>query len=182
MIEIKTSRLVVRNFRASDAADLFAYLKNPTASCFLSLRLNDLAHARAEAEKRSASDDYLAVCRTDTGQMIGDLFAIPEGDTFAVGWNFNPASGGNGYAGEAAHALFAFLFKSRNARRLYAYVEDDNVSSQRLCERLGMRQEGLFLEFVTFRNDIDGVPIYENTLQYAILRGEWETARGSQTE
>lgn len=37
-----------------------------------------------------------------------------------------------------------------------------------------MRQEGLFREYVTFENDEAGDPIYENTMQYAILRREWD--------
>ena len=37
-----------------------------------------------------------------------------------------------------------------------------------------MRQEGLFREFVSFVNDEEGKPIYENTLQYAILKKEWD--------
>ena len=36
-----------------------------------------------------------------------------------------------------------------------------------------MRAEGLFLEFISFRNDSQGQPVYENTMQYAILRKEW---------
>ena len=60
----------------------------------------------------------------------------------------------------------------KGIRRIYAYVEDYNLSSQRLCEKLGMRREGLFKEFVSFVNDEDGVPIYENTMQYAILKKE----------
>ncbi len=141
---IETPRLVLRNFSVGDAADLLAYLKEPAVSCFLSLQLDDLEQAEAEARKRQDSDEYIAVCLRDTGQLIGDLFAMREDDTFSVGWNFNPAFGGHGYASEAARALFAFLFTTANARRLYAYVEDDNVPSQRLCERLGMRRKGFF--------------------------------------
>ena len=36
-----------------------------------------------------------------------------------------------------------------------------------------MRAEGLFLEFISFKNDTQGMPIYENTMQFAILRKEW---------
>ena len=36
-----------------------------------------------------------------------------------------------------------------------------------------MRREGMFKEFITFINDEDGNPIYENTIQYAILKKEW---------
>ncbi|RIV82357.1 N-acetyltransferase [Aurantiacibacter xanthus] len=173
MDAIETERLVLRGFRKTDAADLFAYLKQPVASCFLSLKLDSLDAAEAEAEKRSQSGENIAVCLKDTGQMIGDLFAMDEGDTFGVGWNFNPDFGGQGYAFEAARALFDDLLTVRNVRRLYAYVEDHNAASRRLCERLGMREEGLFVEYVSFTSDANGDPIYENTMQYAILRKEW---------
>lgn len=170
---IETDRLVLRNFHRKDAADLFAYLREPKATCFLSLRLADMKEAEAEAAKRSVDDEHIAVCLKGPGDLIGDLFAVPENDTFAVGWNFNPAYGGQGYALEAAKALFDHLFEDRGARRLYAYVEDHNTSSRRLCEKLGMRKEGLFVEFVSFKKDDAGNPVYENTMQYAILRREW---------
>ena len=37
-----------------------------------------------------------------------------------------------------------------------------------------MRREGVFLEFITFENNPDGTPRYENTVQYAILKKEWD--------
>lgn len=42
-----------------------------------------------------------------------------------------------------------------------------------LCEKLGMRREGMFQDFVSFVNNPDGTPHYENTCQYAILKQEW---------
>lgn len=171
---IETERLILRRFRQGDAADLFAYLHEPRPSCFHALRLADLDAAEAEVEARRRGDDYVAVCLRGTGKVIGDLFCMHEPpDTFSVGWNFNAAHVGAGYATEAARALFGYLFTQRKARRLYAYVEEDNIPSQRLCERLGMRREGLVVEFVSFGTAADGSEIYENTLQYAILRKEW---------
>lgn len=70
--------------------------------------------------------------------------------------------------------LLTTCFRKRGARRLYVYTEDYNTSCQRLCEKLGMRQEGFFREFVTFVKEPDGSPKYENTLQYAILKKEWD--------
>lgn len=179
MESIETPRLTLRNFRAEDAEDLFAYLREPSVSCFLSMKLDDMDAAKAEAERRSQSDEYIAVCLSGTDKLIGDLFAVPEDDTVSVGWNFNPAFSGTGLASEAARALFQWLFSVKQARRLYAYVEDNNIPSQRLCERLGMRREGLFMEYVSFRNGDDDLPIYENTMQYAILRKEWDARIGS---
>lgn len=170
---IQTDRLVLRRFREQDAADLLDYLHAPVASCFLSLALKNLGAAEIEARKRSTDDEHVAVCLQASGRLIGDLFAVQEDDTFSVGWNFNPRFGGAGYAFEAATALFAHLFTAKAARRLYAYVEDHNSASRRLCEKMGMRAEGLFREFISFRNNEHGAPLYENTMQYAILRKEW---------
>lgn len=170
---IDTQRLVLRRFRRDDAPDLFDYLHEPSSSCFFSIALGDMSAAQAEAEKRSASDEHIAVCLRESGKLIGDVFGVQEEDTFAVGWNFNPRFMGMGYAFEAATALFAHLFTAKNARRLYAYVEEANMSSRRLCQKLGMRQEGVFKEFISFTNDSHGAPIYEDTLQYALLYKEW---------
>lgn len=174
---IETERLILRPFREGDAADLFAYLRAPTAPCFLSLKLADLAEAEAEVRKRAVDEGSVAICLKQTGQVIGDLFGgagdEEEDGTASVGWHLNPQFGGRGYAFEAAKALFDHLFRVKGFRRLYAYVEDHNTSSQRLCEKLGMRREGVFIEFVSFTNDDAGNPIYENTMQYAILRREW---------
>lgn len=174
---IETERLILRPFREGDAADLFAYLREPTAPCFFSLKLVDLAAGETEVRKRAVDEGCVAICLKETGQVIGDLFGgageNDENETASVGWNLNPQFGGQGYAFEAASALFDHLFWAKGFRRLYAYVEDHNKPSQRLCEKLGMRREGVFVEFVSFTNDDAGNPIYENTMQYAILRREW---------
>jgi len=142
---IVTDRLILRNFRQGDAAGLLAYLREPRVTCFLDSRLDDLAAAEAEVARRGESDEHIAVCLNETDTLIGDMFCVPEPpDTYSVGWNFNADFGSRGFALEGARAVFEHLFAKKNARRLYAYVEDDNVASQRLCERLGMRQEGLF--------------------------------------
>ena len=103
--------------------------------------------------------------------FAGLLFALILG---ACGcWMLHKDYQGKGYAFEAAQAFFDHLFRDKGIRRIYAYTEDYNLSCQRLCEKLGMRREGLFLEFVSFVNNPDGTPLYENTFQYAILKKEW---------
>lgn len=105
--------------------------------------------------------------------IIGDVFALRENeDTYNVGWHFNKRFEGKGFACEAAAGLLDYLFREAGARRIYGFVEDDNIRSKRLCERLGMRREGCFKEFVTFVNNPDGSPKYEDTCVYAILEKE----------
>lgn len=182
---METERLILRPFLESDAADVFAYLEAPMVNCFACMKLHSLEDAKAEMKKRAEkSEYYFAIVLKETGKVIGEIDAFPESpapdeensvlDTFSPCWMLNKDYHGKGYAYEAAHTFFDYLFREKGARRIYAYTEDYNVSSQRLCERLGMRREGLFLEFVSFVNHPDGTPLYENTIQYAILKKEWD--------
>ena len=182
---IETEWLILRPFRESDAADVLEYLHEPAVNCFACMKLSSPEKAQAEMKNRvSETEYYFAIVLRQSGKVIGEIDAYPETgephaaenapkDTFSPCWMLNKAYQGKGYAYEAAHAFFDYLFKEKGARRIYAYTEDYNFPSQRLCEKLGMRREGLFLEFVSFVNNPDGSPRYENTVQYAILRKEW---------
>ena len=180
---IETERLVLRPFRESDAADVLEYLREPAVNCFACMKLASVEAARDEIKRRAKDELYLAIALKGSGKVIGEIFAHPEGtdpedevmDTFSPCWMLNLKYTGMGYAYEAAHAYFDDLFREKGARRIYAYTEDYNIPSQRLCERLGMRREGLFMEFVSFINNPDGTPHYENTVQYAILKKEWNS-------
>ena len=183
---IETKRLLLRSFLETDAADVYEYLKEPAVNCFASMKLRSLDEAREAMKKRLGETEYyFAITLKDGGKVIGEIDAYPEAgephagedaprDTFSPCWMLNEAYQGQGYAFEAAQAFFDYLFSQKGARRIYAYTEDYNLSSQHLCEKLGMRREGLFLEFISFVNNPDGTPRYENTVQYAILKKEWD--------
>ena len=183
---IETDRLILRPFREGDAADVFEYLKVPMVNCFACMKVNSLEEARKAVLERAEDPGYtFAIVLKATGRVIGEIDAHPESsqpdmaesfaeDTFSPCWMLDKDFHGKGYAYEAAKAFFDYLFKEKGARRIYAYTEDYNLPSQHLCEKLGMRREGLFREFVSFVNDANGDPIYENTYQYAILKREWE--------
>ena len=179
---IETERLVLRQFQETDAVDVLEYLHAPAVHCFACMKLDSLAIAKEEMKKRAEDEFYLAIVLKESGKVIGEIFGHPEGtapedevmDTFSPCWMLNLDYSGKGYAYEAAHAYFDYLFSEKGIRRIYAYTEDYNIASQRLCERLGMRREGLFMEFVSFINNPDGTPLYENTMEYAILKREWE--------
>lgn len=181
---IETERLLLRPFLESDVEDVFEYLKQPLANCFACMKLNSLEEAKAEVQKRAGEKEYhFAIVLKENDKVIGEIEGHPEAvapgeegtflDTFSPCWMLNKDYQGKGYAYEAAHAFFAYLFREKAARRIYAYTDDYNLSSQKLCEKLGMRREGFFKEFISFVNNPDGTPCYENTIQYAILKKEW---------
>lgn len=181
---IETERLILRPFKESDADSVFEYLSKPAVHCFESMKISSLEEAKkAVKERMNDTEYYFAITLKENGKVIGELFAHPERgephdtvspfDTFSPCWMLNEKYQGKGYACEAAKAFFDYLFNEKGARRIYAYTEDYNIPSQKLCEKLGMRREGFFKEFVSFINNPDGTPLYENTIQYAILKKEW---------
>ena len=181
---IETERLILRPFAESDAKDAFEYLREPTVHCFACMKTETIEDAKKAVLNRAKDEYYFAIVLKENGKVIGEIDAMPENpapdekdavlDTFSPCWMLNTNYHGKGYAYEAAKAFFDFLFEQKGTRRLYAFTEDYNIASQKLCEKLGMRQEGLFKEFVSFVKDENGNPIYENTYQYAILKKEWK--------
>ena len=194
MSMVETKRLLLRPFRESDAADVLEYLSAPLPHCFAGLKLNSFDEARAEVAKRGEDTEYcFAIVLKETGRVIGEIdaqpsdyrppmpcsrdTALPPPDTFTPSIILNAAYHGGGYAYEAGYAFYDYLFMRKGVRRLYVNVDDYNARSQHLCEKLGLRREGLFREFVSVVDGADGKPVYENTIQYALLKREWMAKR-----
>jgi len=93
----------------------------------------------------------------DTGQVLGagaiqhlrpeagpvtDFEAL-RSQPLEIGWRLHPDFWGKGLASEAAQAMAAFAFDTLAAQELLAVRHPDNIDSQRVMERLGMRYRGL---------------------------------------
>lgn len=85
-----------------------------------------------------------------------------------IGWVFDPAYGGRGFATEAVTGMSDLCFGGLGLRRVVAECFADNTPSWRLMERLGMRREGHFVRSSLHRSGrwLDGY-------SYALLADEW---------
>lgn len=85
-----------------------------------------------------------------------------------IGWSFDPAYGGKGYATEAVRAVLELSFGALGLRRVVAESFAANDRSWKLMERVGMRRESYNLRNGLHRNGewMDGVV-------YAMLADEW---------
>lgn len=89
-------------------------------------------------------------CLHPFGQVgIGD--APPMGHTPELGlfWAVSRQHRGHGYAGEAARALIDFAFDEMHLHRIVATTEYENLASQQVMAKLGMR---------LLRNPLPGPP------------------------
>ena len=150
-------------------------LSHPVVHCFVDERISTTEKALMHMEEANPEHDF-AVCLKGDDKFIGTLFGRKDDeDTFSPCCNFLADSCGYGYATEAAKGYFDYLFNKIGMRRLYAFTESDNLASQNVCRKLGMRHEGTFKEFISFIKNPDNTPLYEDTLQFAILKKEWNS-------
>ncbi len=115
-----------------------------------------------------------AVTLKDNGALIGDmvlLFRDVAARQGEIGFTFNPAHAGQGYATEAAHAVLDFGFGQSGLHRIFGRCDARNMPSWRLMERLGMRREAHFLEHAVFKGG------WDEEFYYAMLSREWADLR-----
>ncbi len=90
-----------------------------------------------------------------------------EGD---IGYVLDQRFWGQGYGMEAAGRLLRFGFGELGLHRIFAICDPRNVGSIRVLEKIGMQREGRLREHMLVRGE------WCDSLVYAILEGEWETA------
>lgn len=175
---IETERLITRRFCGEDWEDLYAYLSDPGVVRFEPYAPFHAEQCKQEAQRREDDEDFWAVCLKENGRLIGNLyFSRQADDTWELGFVFNAAYQGKGYAMESARALLDRAFSEWAAQRVIAQCNPENKKSWRLLERLGMRRERHLIQNVSFHKDVSGNPIYVDTYEYELLWGEWEPNR-----
>jgi len=106
--------------------------------------------------------------RREDGWAQREVADRARGVQAELGWAFDPAYSGHGYATEAVRELLRYCFEDLGLRRVTANCFLDNDGSWRLMERVGMRRELHAVRESLHRSGrwLDGVG-------YAILAEEW---------
>ena len=128
----------------------------------------------AHARFLTRSDLPFIAFRRDTGELVAATgLHRPDWDVpkFEIGFWRRTTARSHGFATEAVGGLVAFALSRLRAMRVEALVDDENLPSCALCERIGMTREGLLRNE---RKDPDGR--LRNTRVYAIL-GDGASAR-----
>lgn len=166
----ETERLILRRYRLKDLQDLHEYLSDPEVVAFEPYRPMTLAEVKDNLSWRISTEEMIAVERKDTGKMIGNVYmGKREFDTLEIGYVFNRAYWGQGYAWESCRKLVELAFE-QGTHRIFAECDPENVSSWKLLERLGFEREGYLKQNVYFWKDEAGSPIWKDTLLYGMLR------------
>lgn len=172
-LPIRTNRLVVRPFRATDWHDLHAYLSLPEVYAYEPGSPIDEATAKRLAAERSASLEFLALELAASGRVIGHCSLVatgaPEDAARSLGFIVHPHDQGQGFAAEGGRAVVDWAFMALGLHRVVAECDPRNVASWRTLERIGLLREGHLRSNVFFRRDADGRPMWQDTYIYAIV-------------
>lgn len=179
-LPVRTERLVLREFRQTDFDALLPFHSDPDNVLYVPFEARTPEQMQVALDKKIAGTtltgpgDHLDLAAVlHDGTLVGDLVvmlhAIEHG-TVEVGWIFDPAHGGRGYATEAVRAMLDLVFGDLGARRVVASVEARNGASIRLCERVGMRQEAHLIENEIFKGELS------SEIDFGLLSREWPSA------
>lgn len=177
---IKTDRLLLRPYEEADLDDFYVCRSQPEVYRYLYADVPDRAEAAAQVVKKMAQGELteegqwlvLAVVLQD--RVIGDVvlkWLSEEHRQGEIGYVFNPAHHGKGYAREAAAAMLEIGFRDLGLHRVVAECDPRNEPSWRVMERLGMRREAHFRQNEIFKGE------WGDLFVYALLKEEYERAQ-----
>jgi len=180
---IRTERLLLRPLTAGDADALLAYRGRPDVSRYVpfeAMSRDDILELIAgrwarteltdEGQSLTLGAEVAETGLAETGELTGDVVLFWHSREHAggeLGYVFNPALGGRGYATEAANAMLRLGFEGMGLHRIIARIDERNEPSVKLARRLGMRQEARLVDNEIFKGE------WSTEVDFAMLASEW---------
>ena len=128
-----------------------------------------IATCREMAEEGSGA--RLAINRVSDGAFIGWCSLTrwnPGFRSASMGYCFDDAAWGHGYATEAGRALLQWAFDTLDLNRVQAETDTRNLASARVLEKMGFKREGTLREDCIVNGEVS------DSWVYGLLRREWQ--------
>jgi RimJ/RimL family protein N-acetyltransferase len=147
---IATERLDIRPLRSADLGTILDLYSDPDAMRWAGGATTDVEESERRLQRLIDHQEehgfsLWAVIERDSGTLMGDCGLIHyafKGPEVELGFRLKVPFWGKGYATEAARAVLAYGFEEVGLDRIVAVAHPDNVASQRVLEKVGMRREG----------------------------------------
>ncbi|SEA21204.1 GNAT family N-acetyltransferase [Microbulbifer marinus] len=150
LIEPKTERLQLRNWRDSDRGPFAEMNADPRVMehfpALLSRAESDAGVDRQLAHIEKYGWGFWAVERLEDEKFIGFVGIkhvtddMPFAPAVEIGWRLGTEYWGQGYATEAARASLRVAFEQLELPEVVSFTPLTNLRSQAVMERLGMRR------------------------------------------
>ena len=148
--EVRTERLLMRGFREEDIDEWAAISRDPEVMRWIG---DENGLTREEAWRRMAyfvghwelrGFGNWALIDKASGALVGraGLYRPEAWPGLEVGWLVGREFWGRGFATEAGHASIEWAQAELGADHVISLIEDENLRSARVAEKLGMTVEG----------------------------------------
>ena len=151
MVELRTERLLLRQWRQTDRPAFAAMNADPEVRRFFTRTLtaeeSDASADRIERHIAEHGFGFWAIEAPCVAPFIGFVglahvrFEAPFAPAVETGWRLARAHWNRGYATEAARAALAHGFGALGLREIVSFAVPGNVASRRVMEKIGMRQD-----------------------------------------
>lgn len=144
--ELRTSRLVLRRWRDTDAAP-FSEMNadSRVMEFFPSTMTAEQSAAMVERIESQFDDEGFGLWAVEVEQRFAGFtglnrtaFDTPMGPHVEIGWRLAPWAWGHGFATEAAMVALRDGFGRVGLREVYSFTTQTNVRSEAVMMRLGM--------------------------------------------
>ena len=173
---LETERLLLRPSSTEDAADVFAYARDPEVARHTTWEphasiddARDFIATRLERQARGEPAPWALVLKIE-GRVVGDCgFTswVPRHNRAEIAYNLARPLWGRGLMPEAVRRAVAFGFEVIGCNRIEARCLPENAASARVLEKAGMTCEGVIREQMYVKG------AYRSLRLYSILRREW---------
>jgi [ribosomal protein S5]-alanine N-acetyltransferase len=146
----KTERLYFRELLPEDAHSLYLLHSNSEVLKYVGMpvwtNLQDAIDYTlvCAAHYRKHGYGRWGVYQNNTDEFIGlgGLLYRPEEDYIDLGYRFFPEHWGYGFATEVVKGILNYAFNELNIEHIIGYADAENVVSQRVMVKAGMRDSG----------------------------------------
>jgi RimJ/RimL family protein N-acetyltransferase len=159
-VTLRTERLLLRPYRASDAEGILAYSNDPEASLWDPEGVVDLEDARVRAGRRGdwshGKNAAWVIAPPADDDMLGGIqlqLIDPENANAEIGYGLLPHARGHGYTAEALGAVTEWSFSTLALERIGLLHAVENAASCRVAEQAGYRLEGTLRQSHRFGDD-----------------------------
>lgn len=184
-VELKTGRLLLRQWREEDLEPFFAISSDPVAMEYYPAQLSraesDALACRFQSLIADRGWGFWVVELLEERRFIGFVglheptYELPVTPCVEIGWCLARAYWHQGYATEAATASLDFAFNELGLDVVYSFTSVGNHRSWAVMERLGMVNSGNNFEHPILP---EGHPLREHCL-YKITGDRWRSGLGA---
>ncbi|MHC1770533.1 MAG: GNAT family N-acetyltransferase [Flexilinea sp.] len=170
---LTTDRLLLRPIRKEDENDIFEYASKPEVARYMSWTAHEtIEDTRAflrfldEVEGKKLQIDRGIILK-EKNKLIGTIAFVTVDFTMRMvelGYCLSPDFWGKGYIVEAANCMIEAAAKYIEIHRVEAQCEIDNFKSERVMQKLGMQQEGVYKQRLPVHGDLCDAKLYAKIL------------------